>query len=206
MLTCPFCIIMCETDHIYTCDAKDKDLLNKRMLNYSDDDDTTVITKYIEFIVHTQDIFPFWWDLPQDTNLKVIEITKGQIVKKVYEILKQLNCQSIPIKIRQIQNKELYLKFHEITDYKSIEYYTHGSSSKNYENIMLQGFDGGYSNNGSYGYGIYTAHDANTSIGYNRNEILLCQVKITNDTIVAKGYCCVTTNDFEIYPEFLLNF
>ena len=146
--------------------------------------------------------FPYYWEFPQEENVKLIPLTKS---KKLKDILQKLNCRHIDLitTIYQIQNKELFLKFNSIKEFTSQGYYTHGSSNVN--NIILQGFDNGYSRNGAYGYGIYLAPDINTSFNYNSKEILICNVKLTtNDNV--NNYCCVIQNDFQVYPEFLIKF
>lgn len=96
----------------------------------------------------------------------------------------------------------IILKFDSI-EYLHQNHYTHGSNNVN--NIILQGFDNGYSRRGSYGYGIYLAPNINTSLQYNNKEILICNVKLTSNDF-QNDYCCVIKNDFQIYPEFLIKF
>lgn len=200
MTTCPFCITINDINHINNCQKNDLILLNIRM-NTKFIDLYTAIKEYIVFITYDQSLFPFHWEFPQYENLKLIKLTKS---KKLTNILQNLNYnkQKSIKEIYQIQNKELFLKFDSIK-YLHQSYYTHGSNNVN--NIILQGFDNGYSRRGSYGYGIYLAPNINTSLHYNNKEILICNVKLTSNDF-QNNYCCVIQNDFQIYPEFLIKF
>lgn len=210
-ICCPYCIIICDLEHLEKCKNRDLNLLCKRMKCESDKE---IEENYLEFIKYDQSLFPFYWIFPQETNLKLLELPLNHPLIKENNILKDAidynnysgstfrrPQQKSKPSIFLIQNKELYLKYSEIEEIE--EYYFHGSP--NYENICLQGFDKGFSRDGSYGYGIYVSKNLSTSLAYNNKAILLCKVKITKDTLI-NDYCTVLQDDFSIYPEFLIKY
>lgn len=200
-ICCPYCIIICDKQHLEKCKNRDLNLLCKRMNCHIDG--IQIEQDYLEFIKHEQSLFPFYWTFPQEINVKFLELTKNHPLIKQNKMLKEaVNYKSLS-RVFLIQNKELYLKYNEIKDSLKEEYYFHGSP--NYENICLQGFDKGFSKNGTYGYGVYVSKNLGTSLTYNNIAILLCKVKLSKDTIV-NDYCSVIHDDFSIYPEFLIKY
>ena len=206
-ICCPYCIIICDTEHLEKCKNRDLNLLCKRMKCESN---KQIEENYLEFIKYDQSLFPFYWIFPQETNLKLLELPLNHPLIQKNKLLKETVNFDRKTSVFLIQNKELYLKYHEITYTrgqsdlsKHEEYYFHGSP--NYENICLQGFDKGFSKNGSYGYGIYITKNIGTAFSFNNKAVLLCKVKLSKDSVTCMNdFCTVLKDDFSIYPEFLI--
>jgi hypothetical protein len=209
-ICCPYCIIICDLEHLEKCKNRDIKLLCKRMNYESNRHDKEIEENYLEFIKYDQSLFPFYWIFPQETNVKLLELPLNHPLIHQNKMLKDivnnnlLKDNFVFEKIFLKQNKELYLKYHETNYVKGEEYYFHGSP--NYENICLQGFDKGFSKNGSYGYGIYITKNIDTALHFN-NTLLLCKVKLSKNSVsLINDYCTVLKDDFSIYPEFLIKF
>ena len=220
-MNCPFCLKIKNFQEILFCKfLSDIDKLKfiKNMKRSFNEFNEEILVEYLEFIKSNQYLFPNYWNFSDNNfDAKLFKINKNDFHFKNLQnskgkIIDQLRNQN-ESEIFRIQNKMLYLKylnFSEKFDKTESNKFTecvlfHGSPTKNYPNIFSQGFDVGYSKDGAYGYGIYFAEKLETSLTFNKNEVLICKVLLT-ETDVSNDYCKVIKEDFRIYPMYLVKF
>jgi hypothetical protein len=189
---------------------------------------------------------PFWQ--PQSSPFQSFDVKAGtaewnEINQRFVQTLPSLHIS----RIERIQNRNLwlwfYLKKKELdaknasTQGANEKFAFHGSRANAYDVILKDGFDHRVASmGGSYGAGIYFAHQASTSNGYvapstfNKRKMLYCRVLVGDigpgkhglrrppeksnffgktllyDSVGTDGNIYVVFDDHQCYPEYVIHF